>query len=94
MEASAFIHQDGKTDAGGVSDLVAWWSFTKTALAIALLRLSERGKVSLGEPIEGEPPIPPFNSCGMKQGYRTTALFRATMRMLKRGARLGPPMIC
>ncbi|MES0022400.1 MULTISPECIES: serine hydrolase domain-containing protein [unclassified Mesorhizobium] len=58
MEARVFIRQDGKTDAGGVSDPVPWWSFTKTALAIALLRLSDYGRVNLDEPVEGEPYTP------------------------------------
>ncbi|TPM89484.1 serine hydrolase domain-containing protein [Mesorhizobium sp. B2-1-5] len=58
MEARVLVRQDGKTDAGGVSDPVPWWSLTKTALAIALLRLSDYGRVSLDEPVEGEPYTP------------------------------------
>lgn len=54
MEARAFIRESGEVDATGISDPVPWWSFTKTVLSIALLRLSERGRVSLDEPIEGE----------------------------------------
>ncbi|NGO54058.1 serine hydrolase domain-containing protein [Mesorhizobium camelthorni] len=45
-------------DATGVSVPLPWWSFTKTALAIALLRLSERGRVSLDEVVEGKPYTP------------------------------------
>jgi CubicO group peptidase (beta-lactamase class C family) len=58
MEARVFVRQNGKTDAGDVSDPVPWWSFTKTALAIALLRLSDYGRVRLDEPVEGEPCTP------------------------------------
>ena len=55
MEARVFIRRHGEAEATGVFEPVPWWSFTKTVLAIALLRLSERGAVSLDEPIEGKP---------------------------------------
>jgi CubicO group peptidase (beta-lactamase class C family) len=58
MEARAFIRQHGEAEATGVLAPVPWWSFTKTALAIALLRLSEEGRASLDEPIEGKPYTP------------------------------------
>ena len=58
MEARVFIREDGEVDATGVSVLLPWWSFTKTALAIALLRLSEQGRVSLDEVVEGKPYTP------------------------------------
>ncbi|WP_413993397.1 serine hydrolase domain-containing protein [Labrys okinawensis] len=58
MEAKVFIGNDGEADATGVTDSIPWWSFTKTALAVALLRLSERGKINLDEPVEGKPFTP------------------------------------
>ena len=58
MEARVFIREDGEADVTGVSDLVPWWSFTKTALAIALLRLSERGRISLDEAVDDKPYTP------------------------------------
>ena len=58
MEARAFIRQHGEAEATGVLEPVPWWSFTKTVLAIALLRLSEHGSVSLDEPIVGKPYTP------------------------------------
>lgn len=58
MEARVFIREDGEVDATGVSVPLPWWSFTKTALAIALLRLSERGRVSLDEVVKGKPYTP------------------------------------
>jgi CubicO group peptidase (beta-lactamase class C family) len=54
MEARVFIPQSGEAVATGVSASVPWWSFTKTAFAIALLRLSEQGKVSLDKAVEGK----------------------------------------
>ena len=42
----------------GIAAPVPWWSFTKTTLAIALLRLSEQGKVSLDEAVENKPYSP------------------------------------
>lgn len=54
MEARVFIQEDCEVVATGGSVPLPWWSFTKTALAIALLRLSERGRVSLDEVVEGK----------------------------------------
>ena len=54
MEARAIIHAHGETETLGVSTSIPWWSFTKTALAVALLRLSERGKIDLDDNIDGE----------------------------------------
>lgn len=54
MEARVFIPRLGEANATGVSASVPWWSFTKTAFAIAFLRLSEQGKVSLDKAVEGK----------------------------------------
>lgn len=54
MEARVFIPRSGEANATGVSASVPWWSFTKTAFAIAFLRLSEQGKVSLDKAVEGK----------------------------------------
>lgn len=51
----ALVEEDGHTDVSGVSDPVPWWSFTKTVLAIAALRLVERKRLALNERIAGEP---------------------------------------
>ena len=37
---------------------VPWWSFTKTALSIALLRLSEDGRIDLDMAVDGKPFTP------------------------------------
>lgn len=53
-EAKVFIRDDGEADATGITGSIPWWSFTKTALSVALLRLSERGKINLDEAVEGK----------------------------------------
>lgn len=54
MEAIAFIDEAGHCEASGVLGSVPWWSFTKTTLAIAALRLAERGHIALDAPGEDE----------------------------------------
>lgn len=47
---SAWISEDGRAGSSGASGaLFPWWSFTKTALAIAALRLVEQGRVQLDD---------------------------------------------
>jgi CubicO group peptidase (beta-lactamase class C family) len=58
MEARAIIGTDGEINSFGITTSVPWWSFTKTALAIALLRLSEVGRVNLDEAVAGRPFTP------------------------------------
>ncbi|OWT66218.1 serine hydrolase domain-containing protein [Candidimonas nitroreducens] len=58
MQASAIIAADGKARITGVETLIPWWSYTKTALSIALLRLSEDGKIDLDETVDGKPYTP------------------------------------
>lgn len=53
MQGSAFIHADSRMDTSGLSAAVPWWSFTKTVLAIAALRLVEDGSLVLDGPIPG-----------------------------------------
>jgi CubicO group peptidase (beta-lactamase class C family) len=48
------IRQDDEIEASGVAIAVPWWSFTKTALAIAMLRLWEQNRIDLDTPIEGK----------------------------------------
>jgi CubicO group peptidase (beta-lactamase class C family) len=57
MEATAIIDADGAQTQTGITDCVPWWSFTKTALSIAALRLVEKGTLSL----DGELPGFPFS---------------------------------
>ena len=54
MEAMAFIAPSGEAEATGVLTAVPWWSFTKTVLATALLRLSEQSKINLDEAVDGK----------------------------------------
>ena len=54
MESSVLINETGGVALSGTTDPVPWWSFTKTVLAIASLRLVESGLLSLDEPIAGE----------------------------------------
>lgn len=66
-------------EATGVSAQLPWWSFTKTALAIALLRLPERGQVNLDEVVKDKPYTPAqllrheagLPDYGSLPGYRT-----------------------
>jgi CubicO group peptidase (beta-lactamase class C family) len=53
VEAAAFLDDEGRPVSSGVAVSVPWWSFGKTVLAIAALRLVERGSLSLYEPVEG-----------------------------------------
>lgn len=55
MQAAAIIHANGIAQATGVTRSVPWWSFTKTALAVALMRLSEAGRVDLDAMVENQP---------------------------------------
>lgn len=53
MESGAFIDEAGGAILSGGVDPVPWWSFTKTVLAIAALRLVEIGSLTLDAPIDG-----------------------------------------
>lgn len=55
MDSVAFIDGSGTIAVSGVLDPVPWWSFTKTVLAVAALRLVEQGVLSLDETVAGEP---------------------------------------
>lgn len=54
MNALAFIDATGRVTVEGIADPVPWWSFTKTVLAVAALRLVERGDLMLDAPVSGE----------------------------------------
>jgi CubicO group peptidase (beta-lactamase class C family) len=44
---SAWVVNDAEAEGTGVvNDLFPWWSFTKTVLAVAVLRLVEVGKLA------------------------------------------------
>jgi CubicO group peptidase (beta-lactamase class C family) len=49
------IARGGGPIEGGAAALFPWWSITKTALAVAVLRLVDQGKLSLDSPYEGRP---------------------------------------
>jgi len=54
MQATATICADGSVTAAGLTDRVPWWSFTKTGLAIATLRLAEDSLIDLDDKLPGE----------------------------------------
>ena len=47
MEATAIIDAEETITTFGITDRVPWWSFAKTVLSIAVLRLVEKGALSL-----------------------------------------------
>lgn len=53
MKSSASINENGEITTSGTHEPVPWWSYTKTVLAIAALRLVEQGQLSLIEPVAG-----------------------------------------
>jgi CubicO group peptidase (beta-lactamase class C family) len=53
-QSLALIDSSGQPTLSGDSAAVPWWSFTKTVLAIAALRLVEDGMLCLDTPIAGE----------------------------------------
>lgn len=55
MEARALITVDGTETLSGHAGPAPWWSFTKTVLAIAAVRLAEAGRLSLHAPLAGRP---------------------------------------
>lgn len=55
MIVSACIVGGTEVDEGPPHALLPWWSFGKTVLAVAALRLAEQGKLALDEPLEGKP---------------------------------------
>jgi CubicO group peptidase (beta-lactamase class C family) len=56
--STTVIDPKGGVNSTGTTDIVPWWSFTKTVLATALLRLSEEQEVHLHDPIAGCPYTP------------------------------------
>lgn len=58
MEATALVREDGSTVTSGVTARVPWWSFTKTVLAIATLRLAEQSRIDLNRSIDDKPYTP------------------------------------
>jgi CubicO group peptidase (beta-lactamase class C family) len=58
MQARATIAKNGVARTIDITAPIPWWSFTKTALAIAVMRLSNRGRVDLDEAVEGRPYTP------------------------------------
>jgi CubicO group peptidase (beta-lactamase class C family) len=55
MDATAIIDADGALTQLGTTDCVPWWSFAKTVLSIAALRLVEKGSLSLDGNLPGFP---------------------------------------
>src|SRR3546814_15086788 len=53
-ESLALIDATGALHLEGIAGAVPWWSFTKTVIAIAALRLVERGALALDAPLAGE----------------------------------------
>ena len=55
MLATATIEGGNAPTTGGMDAPVPWWSFTKTVLAAAALRLVDHGKLDLDAPVEERP---------------------------------------
>ncbi|WP_260741107.1 serine hydrolase domain-containing protein [Tunturiibacter lichenicola] len=51
MQATAIVSETGDLTLSGITAPVPWWSFTKTVLSIASLRLVENGLLSLDQPL-------------------------------------------
>jgi CubicO group peptidase (beta-lactamase class C family) len=54
MNSSTYINEEGEVRTSGIDMPVPWWSFTKTVLAIAALRLVEQGALTLNDPLTNE----------------------------------------
>lgn len=54
MQATAIVSETDGLTLSGITDPVPWWSFTKTVLAIAALRLVEDGLLNLDDPLLNE----------------------------------------
>jgi CubicO group peptidase (beta-lactamase class C family) len=52
---SAWVVDGSATSTDAIFPVLPWWSFTKTVLAIAALRLVEAGKLELDTPRPGKP---------------------------------------
>lgn len=52
---TAAVGDDGCLMAGASPAIVPWWSFTKTLIAAAALRLSDQGRLDLDRPVPGGP---------------------------------------
>ena len=55
MEASASIDAAETVSLSGTTGRVPWWSFTKTVLSVAALRLVEKDVLSLDDVLPGQP---------------------------------------
>lgn len=51
----AIVGADGRLEDGASRAVVPWWSFTKTLIAAAVLRLAERRRLTLDERLDGLP---------------------------------------
>lgn len=51
----AIVDREGCPEGDSSTDVVPWWSFTKTLLAAAALRLAEQGRLALDQPPTGLP---------------------------------------
>lgn len=55
LQSLAYLSASGKSTLRGDTVPVPWWSFGKTVLAIAALRLVDAGRLALDTPIAGQP---------------------------------------
>ena len=53
MQSVAFIDENESLYVEEIATPIPWWSFTKTALAIAALRLVDTSRLSLSAPVDG-----------------------------------------
>lgn len=54
----AVVDEEGRLEEDISTGIVPWWSFTKTLIAVCVLRLAEDGYVSLDAPLAGLPYTP------------------------------------
>jgi CubicO group peptidase (beta-lactamase class C family) len=58
MAYVAFVDACGELASGASSAVVPWWSFTKTLIAVCVLRLAESGRLALDERVLDHPFTP------------------------------------
>jgi CubicO group peptidase (beta-lactamase class C family) len=54
----AVVNSEGSLEHGSSAAIVPWWSFTKTLIAVAALKLAEKRALALDEPVANRPYTP------------------------------------
>ncbi|MEK1928637.1 MAG: serine hydrolase domain-containing protein, partial [Pararhizobium sp.] len=55
---TAIVDASGALTGNASTAIVPWWSFTKSLIAVAVLRLAEQGRLALDLPLDGFPYTP------------------------------------